>query len=414
LDGGGLLETIRPLIKGTQVVLETIDSTPDGFITSFSGTLANFPCTPRRLVITYTISGTPYTCSDDGMGNISDDGTPSYLTSGTIVHADGSWTLTFNTPPDNLSDITATYWYGIPGRDWVELVYRNSRNSVGNDVALNDGGAGHGWTPGSCKEAIFHNTGLSGTEDVYIGIREWKDVPNNAYGWDLNVYTNYTPAQQWNANSAQHGHSAFSATYNHWSEMPLLPLANSTMGYWLFSNRQRIIVGVRAASRYQECYLGFMRRYGTPTQYSCPGVAKGTHYGDINYTNVNCKMIANVGTSSGYSLLGIRPDNTYFDLSGSHDMIMPPRYNFDATPGIIAPTATLNRTPMTPVYIAELGTANVLYGDLDGVKLAFSNGITAEDVMTADSIKHIIFPDPNLNNYYDWIAIEQEYQTTTS
>ena len=186
---GGLLDTLRGLLLGTEVADEVLYA-GDGVTTSFSGvSLANTPCGLGRLTITYTVGATDYTASDDGSGNIEDDATGE-LTSGTVNYTTGAIALEFDTAPDNVTNITVDYLYGDPGQDWKELMYQDTEDSVGAD-------AGFG---GYCKEWIIHNTGKTGQENVMIGFREWWYSAGDGGGINLNVYTSWPDPDptEWN------------------------------------------------------------------------------------------------------------------------------------------------------------------------------------------------------------------------
>jgi len=90
-------------------VTNEVRATGDGSTTDFSYTLDHSPVKPSSLTVHYTISGTSYTATDDGSGNIS--GTDC---SGTITYETGDVSLTFTTAPDNGTDITNDYTYYNP------------------------------------------------------------------------------------------------------------------------------------------------------------------------------------------------------------------------------------------------------------------------------------------------------------
>lgn len=72
--------------------------------TAFSGTLDQKPIETSTLVITDTVE----TFTETGTGVLTGD----LGGSGTIVYSTGAWSVTFNTAPANLQDITADYQYG--------------------------------------------------------------------------------------------------------------------------------------------------------------------------------------------------------------------------------------------------------------------------------------------------------------
>lgn len=408
LGATGLLQDkLHNFIKGTEVVAEVIDPTPNGVLLSFGGTLAHTPVGLHRLIIHYLLGAVPYTATDDGSGVI----TGTYCT-GTLNHATGVWTLVFDAGhPPATGNLTGDYLYGNPGQDWRVKYIRNTRKADGiNDESFT----------AVCKEVVYHNTGMSGKEDVYIGIREWDYTTGGGMGWDLNAYTVYST--DWMGNTGQHGLGGvggYSATWKHWNKMPMLPLAAGTSTYWIQSNQQHIKVEVRLPSLRTECiYLGFMRRYGTFTDYPFPIVIKGPVYGDVLPTDnstAHTGLTLTPGAYTSYNLLVVDPGGTYLVCGGlaTSRVYLLPRGTWNNLAGsTLGKTQTANRVPVRPVYVVERDPANQILGDLDGVQMVMGSvGVT--DIMKNDTIKHIIFRDPVLSDYYDYFSVAESHITTT-
>ncbi|RKX60868.1 MAG: hypothetical protein DRP29_01835 [Thermodesulfobacteriota bacterium] len=84
-------------------------ATGDGSQTHFTGTIDYQPVDPLdSFTIHYTIGGTTYDATADSDGNI----TGTHITSGTI-NQEGQYDITFDTPLDNGTDLTADYNHGI-------------------------------------------------------------------------------------------------------------------------------------------------------------------------------------------------------------------------------------------------------------------------------------------------------------
>jgi len=96
--------TLEYRYTGSAVVAGEIIGTGDGATLTFSATLANPPVAAGSVVISYTIGGTAYTATDNGLGTIT--GTD---LSGTINYTTGEVSLTFTVAPDAATDITADY-----------------------------------------------------------------------------------------------------------------------------------------------------------------------------------------------------------------------------------------------------------------------------------------------------------------
>ena len=418
---------VKTLICGTEVLLEVL-GTGDGVggvgTLVFGGTLAHFPVGLRRLIVHYTILGTPYTAADDGSGVI----TGTYC-NGTLTHSSGVWTLTFDAgkAPDNLVNITGDYLYGNPGADWRIMYERKSRTPAGADESYGE----------ACKETVLHNTGLSGTENVYIGIREHDYVSGGGLGWDLNGYATYS-ATSWNVNGALTGLTSYGSTWKHYTQHPVMPMSNSSFTYWIWSNQQRIIVVIFANTHYLSMYLGYGRRFGQITNYPCPMVVKGMTYGDALFTGSPTpayqRFIADCGTyaltntaqatGSGttmYSLFCVGPDNSYIvnGLSNAAVQIFPRRQFYWSGPEIVSRTMTALRTPAKPCYLVKFQSSGdyvpeKLLVDLDGVYWIFGDPLAAQDIVSFNTERHIAFPDSNRSAWYDFMAITDKYITTTT
>ena len=84
-------------------------ATGDGTTVDFSGKVDLPPVNPlNSFTLHYTIGGTAYSVQADANGNFSDANV-----TGSVAQ-DGTWNATFNTAPDDATDITADYSYGIP------------------------------------------------------------------------------------------------------------------------------------------------------------------------------------------------------------------------------------------------------------------------------------------------------------
>jgi len=400
----GLLQALLDFVVGTEVSAENLS----GSGTTWSGTLAGYPVGFGRITVDYSLSATPYEGVDDGTGNITGTG----ITSGTINYETGAYSITFTGTPD--STPTIDYIYGDPGRDWQQLFKRNTQDKLGNDI----------WA-GDPQEVILQNTGNSGLEEVMIGIREWYYVGDNAYGWNLNGYLWYTPDMDWRANINEQGtvRESYNTTYNTYNTMPNLPLIDATMYYWIFSNRQRIIVAVKVQSNYESCYLGFANRYSPPSKYPFPLVIKGSHYGAGNQSDTGNwrRGIARNHYDTypyGYPLLFSDPGGQWRNTIGSGGTII----GVEMCPGDLAvDNGSIGLLTDGSVFSQTVSIGNhydsALYVDLDGVKQLLGPNIQSEDILKdPDNLKrYIIFQDISRTSYQDFFAVEQgPYTTTTS
>jgi len=94
-------------------------ATGDGSQTHFTGTIDYQPVNPlNSFTIHYTIGGATYDATADSDGNI----TGTHITSGTISQ-EGQYDITFDTPLDNETDLTADYNHGISPANVENALY---------------------------------------------------------------------------------------------------------------------------------------------------------------------------------------------------------------------------------------------------------------------------------------------------
>jgi len=267
------------------------------------------------------------------------------------------------------------------------------------------------------QECILTSKGISGQEFVAIGIREWEYPPGNAVGWDLNGYTWYNTDMDWNASEADHQKTSYDNTWEHWNTHPMVPLIDDTMTYWFFTNRQRIIVVAKVSSQYEQCYMGFGRRFGNPSDYHYPLMIHGAYHGNVAYTSqgTNHFGLHESNYANGcYTIMGVKPGGIWFGhASGweSSQVSIEPRGRWQ-NDGTIGPTAS-GRLLMLPCYVTQ-PLEDSCYMDLEGVHMVVGTGIQAEDTIVHNGIKSIIFPSIWRTQFFDNVGVEIGTTTTTT
>jgi len=115
--------------------------TGDGTTKDFSGKVDLPPVNPlSSFVLHYTIGGTTYDATADENGNI----TGTHITSGTI-NQDGTYEIHFDTAPDNGTDVTADYDYGIAPANLENVLDPNNPNPSGWGWKTTTGAGSHGF-----------------------------------------------------------------------------------------------------------------------------------------------------------------------------------------------------------------------------------------------------------------------------
>lgn len=375
---------------------------------SWSGTLSGSPVSPGTFEVTYTVGGTEYTAQDDGVGGIS--GTN--ISAGTITYSTGAYSLTFS---GSATGVTADYIDGEPGQDWEILMERDSRDDAG--IWTNPWGS-------DCKEVILRNRGISGLENVMVGLREWQYLGGNAAGWNLNCYSYFTADMKWNGNSDENTRPQYDDTWNSYYRLPNLPLVDDTIYYWFFSNRQRIIVIAKVQSNYEACYLGFGKRYSAPAHYASPYVCKGSNYNTENFSHQSDRrrgLARNAWDAYGYPLFVGTPGGEFTHCYGVSTYLqgpmLAPMSTFSHDDGVVIAAKTSGRVWALPVSVVRPYTDTV-YMDLDGVVALVGTTVQAEDIIKdkENGLKYMAFPDVYRSGYSDHYGVltDGEWTTTTS
>lgn len=133
---------------------------------------------------------------------------------------------------------------------------------------IKDFASANGWTVlryddvSANRELILKGTGLSGTEEIFVGFRTYQDVNADYYNLLAGVFTGYVSG---NSFDTQPG-----------ARLSGVPAHNNRIDYWLTLNGQRIVLAMKVGTPvYESCYVGKCLPYGRPSQYPYPVVCGG-------------------------------------------------------------------------------------------------------------------------------------------
>lgn len=138
-------------------------------------------------------------------------------------------------------------------------------------------------------EVIWKAPGLSGTEEIYFGIKTYQSITSDYFNFKVAVFTGYVPG---NSFETQPG-----------VNLNAVPLWNQTTPYWMVANGQRLIVFAKVENVYESFYLGKYLPYAIPSQYPYPvfcggslSSASATRYSDTSHVAwfkgsiANCRL----------------------------------------------------------------------------------------------------------------------------
>lgn len=278
-----------------------------------------------------------------------------------------------------------------PGRDWTVELNQAATNNVGSTADA------------SSKEMIFSNTGTSGQENVIIGIREQVYAANQEYNWHLNGYLQVPPL--WNSHAAgTHELDGYDSTSKAWTELPEFRLIDATFPYWFYSTQEFVIVAARVSTSWFQCYLGNMRRFGSPSEYPHPLVIAGCGSGGGSYQDGGAGPVR-PGTSTKFA---VGPDNTFY--TGSGVKFEPMEGDTDNRAIIAAPSGA---ALLVPCFIR---TSSMCLGYLQNMVVFRRTNATSESLHTdpVTSRKYRTFAQGETDYDYDYMGIFEELATTTT
>jgi len=274
------------------------------------------------------------------------------------------------------------------------------------------------YATGDVYEYVAMGPGLTGTDEIYIGIQTYTNSDSQYYNWKLRGYTGYSSLLDF---ASQPG--AISGTSN----APLL-LTNGTIQYWFIVNSRRVIVIAKCGLSYECAYLGLIIPYAPESQLSYPLFIGGSHNSVSNsYTEQEFEHFSfwNPQVSSS----GSRPQSTF--LANNTWMSVVNRGG-DGYGLVIHPycgTPTSEESPSPTIYefyslrenidgsfpvlpcILMSNYASVtrgVYGELDGVFGVPSINNVPEDTITIGSDTYIIIASAYRTSRRSYAAFKLE------
>jgi hypothetical protein len=239
----------------------------------------------------------------------------------------------------------------------------------------------NGWTTlkydtvSANREWIGKSLGLSGTEEIYIGIQCYQNSVSDYYNLAIATFVGYVPG---NTFETQPG-----------AKIAGIPAHNNALTYYLTVNAQRILFGLKVGTPvYVHGYAGKIFPYSRSGEFPAPLVVAGMFTGGAEarrYSDTNQQFPwggAILGTGTGGSAMWLR------DLSGT--WVQSYHYPFSngnsrvgalfGTPGsyCLVPAGTEYQLEPIVLYDKASGTtpANV-WGEVDGVYFVsgFNNAV---------------------------------------
>jgi hypothetical protein len=288
--------------------------------------------------------------------------------------------------------------FSLAHQNLLELI----KNKVTNSTFM--GGAGNVWaveryvTTGD-HELILRGPGLSGTEEIYVGIKLYHDVNADYYNCKVAGFTGYVSG---NTFETQPGASG----------MLGVPLHNLSITYWLVANGQRIVLAAKVGTPvYESFYIGKFLPYATPSQYPYPICAAGM------LSSASATRFSETTHSIPYKGNRANMQVRFVDGLWKQPYCWPwnnlSLANTNAASNFQLRESPTDHYPLLPVILTDAGPSywlnspsNNTYGELDGIYHVSGFNNVVENTVTIGGTPHLIVQDVWRNSHIDYYALK--------
>lgn len=360
-----MLETIRRFACGYGTLAAAV------FAGTGNGTLNDLDSQPGTVTETWTIACTDVTTPGAEVWSVtgSVSGAQANATTG-VAYANAM--LAFQIAAGATPFVVGDHWtvdatqgaLSAAGQAWTQLRYLTP-------------------TDGTNRELILRGPGLSGDQQIYVGLRAYYNVSADYYNLSVAGFTGYVDG---NAFTAQPGYFESG-----------IPAHNLRIDYWLTTNGQRIAFGMKVGTPvYEHGYVGYFLPYATPGQYPYPLVVGGMLNG----------VAATRFSDSTHSMYakGTRANLQLRFVDGSWKQ--PDSYPW-INPNLTSATPVRDTDgvyPLLPVVLNN--SAPNVFGELDGIyQISGFNNVT-ENTLAIDGVNYVVLQDVARNGFTDYYALE--------
>jgi hypothetical protein len=338
-----------------------------------TGTLSDIEASPTSVTETWTLTCTA--AAADG-GTFSVTGSTSGAMAAATVGTPYANTLIKFTINDGATD------YAVNDTFTVQVTQGPAAAAgISYDILRYD-------TVSTNHELIMRAKGLTGLEEIYIGLRTYHDVGADYYNLLAGMFTGYVPG---NTFDTQPGAALVGC-----------PAHNNRIDYWLTMNGQRIALSMKVGTPvFEHLYLGKFFPYSRPSQYPYPVIAGGMLVGAaatrFSETAHDFYLRGNsargqLRTPGGWINFFAYPwGNTFLTSLG--------------TPASLQLQArdTEGQYPLLPAALHD-NSAN-LYGQLDGIFHVSGFNSAVENTLVISGVTYVVMQSVARTGHVDYFAM---------
>lgn len=257
---------------------------------------------------------------------------------------------------------------------------------------IKDFAADNGWqvlryvTDVANRELILKGSGLSGSEEIFVGFRTYQDSSADYYNLVAAAFTGYVAGNTFDTQPGAY--------------LSGVPAHNNRIDYWLTLNGQRIALAMKVGTPvYESAYVGKVLPYGRPSQYPYPVVCAGmlngtpaTRFSDTGHSmpykgnRAGLALRTNDGWKQPYTYPWQNAQIASTDLT----------YNYQLRD-------TGNSYPLLPIELND-NSAN-LWGALDGIHYISGFNNAVENTLAIDGVNYVVMQDVARTSHIDYYAM---------
>lgn len=276
--------------------------------------------------------------------------------------------------------------------------------------------AGKAWelikqtTPVTDEVHVFlRGLGNAGADQIFVGIRCYKNVPSDYFNAQLFGGTGYLETQE--LVSAMPGVSPSGVN---------VCMLNGSMPYWFIANGRRFTFVVKVSTVYESAYMGFLLPTGTPSEYPYPLVIGGSH--SVNNRRWSDNQVS--GANGSYHRAFFNPNGSLKMRNKGGAWMSFANYEYITSEISNSTSATTNcTTPFRDVVLHRtLSDGYVVYpvtlhcsspsldvlGDLEGVYAVSGVSNPSENLVQIGGVDHLVVQNTYRTNIGEYAAFRLE------
>lgn len=404
-DTKGFLTKLLELIskKPTKDVIGTGNGVQVIFTQTLTGSGA---IEPGNVRLRWIRDGVEYDIWDNSQNGFDHEN----INSSNINYTTRQVTVEYILAPDDTTPVDV--WSVEAGEHWVQVLEERTITDDEGNIET---------TPDNQKEVVLYSSGISGQEEIIVGLREYSRTLDGVFGLEVALGKRWTYQDDINGyfwhdtthevfpyhNTTSH----YNTTYKASTQSQKFVYSNDVMQYWVNITKSRVIMVIRnAGTIYTHSYFGDCLRISSPSKYPKCQVVTGNTISFIPYTNTSIFGLGRPGANCW----------RFFDELGEYKLATSGSVTFGeitTTYNKFKNTGILKRTTTNKNFVQRIAcfnrgdsgtrqTTGRFYFMLDGVFICPDNEIDSEH--TVNVTEYIAFQDVFRTTYQDYICITQQ------